>query len=113
MRILVTVLVLFPFVAFAQDKKSAKDELERDFAMACEISKVTQSLLKSGPFKENKPVLAYTISKMMEAALETPEAKNTFKALSVAALEDRNKLWHQSAKDVGLANWKCPTIGKF
>ena len=108
---LAAMTILSASIARAQDPASSVDQLAKDFAIACEMSKLSIALGKTAAFKEDKADLAYRVSELMSGAFKTHEVKDTYKAITQAAPESRVELWHKSAKDLGVKKFNCKTIG--
>ena len=98
-------------VSQAQELASSLDQIEKDFAIACEMSKMSIALGKTAAFKNDQADLVYRVSELMSGAFKTHEVKDTYKAITVANPDSRIELWHQSAKELGVKNFKCKTIG--
>jgi hypothetical protein len=107
----VVFIVGFSRVAVAEDSKSSVDQITKDFLVACEMSKLSINLGKTPQFKEDPADLAYRVAELMSDAFKTTEVKDAYKNIVSAAPESRVQLWHQSAKDLGVKNFKCKTIG--
>ena len=88
----------------------AKAPIERDFIMACAISRMGMGLLNAPAFKDQKADLALRIAELAKAGMKTPEAKNTVKAAGAVTGPAKQKIWADAAKDVGLEKWQCPSI---
>lgn len=97
--------------AFAQETKSSDEQLAKDFAIACEMSRLSINLGKTPAFREDKADLAYRVSELMSGAFKTHEVKDAYKAITGSAPEARVELWHITAKELGVKNFKCKTIG--
>ncbi len=97
--------------ARAQDPPSSVEQMAKDFAIACEMSKLSIALGKTAAFKADQADLAYRVSELMSGAFKTHEVKDTYKAITQANPETRVELWQKSAKDLGVKNFKCKTIG--
>lgn len=104
-------LSVVPSVAHSEESKSTVDQITKDFLIACEMSKLSINLSKTAPFKEDPADLAYRVAEMMSGAFKTEEVKESYKTITNAAPEARVDLWHKSAKDLGVKNFKCKTIG--
>ena len=100
-----------PSSGLAEDAKSSVDQITKDFLMACEMSKLSINLGRTAPFKDDPADLAYRVAELMSAAFKTTEVKDAYKAIVNAAPDKRVQLWRQSAKDLGVKNFKCKTIG--
>ncbi|CAN5508507.1 hypothetical protein BH10BDE1_BH10BDE1_13310 [soil metagenome] len=98
-------------IAMAEESKSTVDQITKDFLIACEMSKLSINLAKTDPFKADPADLAYRVAEMMSGAFKTEEVKESYKTITNAAPESRVELWHKSAKDLGVKNFKCKTIG--
>ncbi len=103
--------VLRASVALAQDPPSSVEQMAKDFAIACEMSKLSIALGKTPAFKDDKADLAYRVSELMSGAFKTHEVRDTYKAITQAAPESRVELWQKSAKELGVKNFACKTIG--
>ena len=104
-------LALFPTVVFAAPDALPNKDVEVDFTMVCEVSKLSKTLSKKPMFKDNAGDLSKRLSEMTLAALKTPEALTTYKDVLQTNQKDRQNMWQEAAKEAGLKNWKCPTAG--
>lgn len=102
--------VLSTSLALAQDPPSGVEQMAKDFAIACEMSKLSIALGKTPAFKDDKADLAYRVSELMSGAFKTHEVRDTYKAITQAAPESRVELWQKSAKELGVKNFACKTI---
>jgi hypothetical protein len=75
------------------------------------MSKFSVALAKTPEFKENPADLVYRVSEMMSGAFKTHEVKDTYRAIVNANPDTRVEMWHKSAKEFGVKNFKCKTIG--
>lgn len=91
--------------------KSSVEQIKKDFLIACEMSKLSVNLAKTPEFKNDPADLAYRVSELMSGAFRTPEVKDTYKAIVNSNPDSRVELWHRSAKEFGVKNFKCKTIG--
>lgn len=91
--------------------KSSVEEMTKDFMMACEMSKLAVNLTKTPAFKDDPADLSYRVSELMSAAIRTHEVKDAYKAIVQAKPEERVKLWHETARQNGVKDFKCKTIG--
>ncbi len=100
-----------PESADASALPSGVDQITKDFLIACEMSKLSVNLAKTNSFKADPADLAYRVAELMSGAFKTAEVKDTYKAILVASADSRVALWHSAAKQLGVKNFKCKTIG--
>ncbi len=118
MKIIVFALaIILSSHAFAEETKivpkSDPKSIQKDYALLCELSKLQSNLAKSDAFKDELPDLIYKTHSMFERVIETDLMRKVASAISTADHKDKEKMWHQSAKDAGLKNWRCRGVGKW
>ena len=91
--------------------RSSVEQLAKDFMIACEMSKLSINLGKTSAFKNDPADLAYRVAELMSGAFKTTEVKDTYRAITAANPNSRVALWHASAKELGVKDFKCKTIG--
>jgi hypothetical protein len=106
----ITIILTISLPSLAQEKTDMQS-LETDFAILCETSKMATALKKNKAL--NAADLAERLSSMLESGLRAKEVKTARAAITHAAAMDKKELWEKAAKDAGLKNWKCPTIGNL
>ncbi|MBX2994800.1 MAG: hypothetical protein KF681_08255 [Bdellovibrionaceae bacterium] len=84
-----------------------------DFAMACEVSKIAQRTKQDPALKGREDEVRLRMSRMALAGLRSADALTAYKDAKDAKAEDRKKIWHEAAKETGLSNWSCPSIGNL
>lgn len=113
MKSLILLILIFCFPALAQQTRSDSANVLKDIRLVCELSKLGQTLLNTPEFKNDKAMVAFRLSEMLQATLKTEEAKAAYKGLSMGDRKSKREGWKKVATASGAKNWDCPSLGEI
>ena len=111
MKHIIVFLALAISLPVVAEQKTDFPTIEMDFAILCETSKMATALSRKKALSAVD--LAERMSSMLEHGLRSKEVQTARTGINGAPVKTRKSLWENAARELGLRDWKCPTVGNL